>query len=499
MSLAVQQKHMIGVQRTAVLAFCIIATPPAIADLNGFEGTPLEVAAARANQATFDALRDPTVTGRDVPRPGLDTEQIAVFEHVRTLVHTANEIQGSGPTTFSLGLDNDRLGFALRWTAAEEIAAQGSLASEIGKGQLSYLANRLSTLRAGTDSSGLARFAATADYPGHASVFSAATTNATTTPDFEVGGTFSRLNGFVNGSFGSGDKAATALEDAFDFTGTDIVVGIDYRLRDSIFVGSMAGFSTAAVEFDSSQSIVDGSIDTQAYSLSAYALYVTDTLYLDVSLSASAIGYDIIRDIRYPSFNPNVASVDETAVSRTDGVQTALSIGFGHTGVSGPFSWEPFVRLNATDTSIDGFNETNTRAGAFDLSVNAQSVTSLSGSAGLQLAYTLSQRQRVIIPFLRVSLHREFNDVSRKVAAVYQNGEAATFGSDQDFQLATDPPDTTYTIAAAGFSSVIRGSQLFGEGETARGGLQIFAQFETVQGLANISNNTLTGGLRYEF
>lgn len=499
MWLATRQKNTKAVQRSVVLAFCITATSPATADLNGFEGTLVEVAAARANQATFDALRDLTVTGRDVPRPGLDAEQLAVFEHVRTLVHTANEIQGSGLTTFSLGLDNDRLGFALRWTAAEEIAAQGSLASEIGKGQLSYLANRLSTLRTGADSSGLARFSATAHYPEHTRTFTTAVTNSTTTPALEAGGTFSRLNGFFNASFGSGDKTATELEDAFDFTGTDIVVGMDYRLRDSIFIGSMLGFSTAAIEFDSSRSIVDGSIDTQAYSLSAYALYVTDSSYLDASLSASAIGYDIIREIRYPSLNPNVASVDETALSRTDGIQTALSIGLGHTGNSGPLSWEPFIRLDAIGTRIDGFSETNTRGGAFDLSVNAQSVTSLSGSVGLQLAYTLSQSKRVIIPFLRVSAHREFDDVSRKVAAVYQNGEAAAFGSDQDFQVATDAPDTMYMLAAAGFSAVIRGSQLFGEGETSRGGLQVFAQFETVQGLADFSNNTFTGGLRYEF
>jgi hypothetical protein len=72
-----------------------------------------------------------------------------VFAETRELVHTANELIGSGDTTFSLALDIDGLGFALRWTAAEEMAAHGSMTTEFAASQISALSARISALRWG--------------------------------------------------------------------------------------------------------------------------------------------------------------------------------------------------------------------------------------------------------------------------------------------------------------------------------------------------------------
>src|SRR5262245_45344592 len=82
--------------------------PQILAQLNA-----LETAAAQANQATFDALSGPCAAG---PGPGCPDEVFGVFAETRELVHTANELLGTGDTTFSLSLDIDGLGFALRWT-----------------------------------------------------------------------------------------------------------------------------------------------------------------------------------------------------------------------------------------------------------------------------------------------------------------------------------------------------------------------------------------------
>lgn len=99
-----------------------LTDPRILAQLNA-----LETAAARANQASFDALSGACAAG---PGPACPDDVFGVFEETRELVHTANELLGTGDTSFSLGLDIDGLGFALRWTAAEEIAAQGSMTTE---------------------------------------------------------------------------------------------------------------------------------------------------------------------------------------------------------------------------------------------------------------------------------------------------------------------------------------------------------------------------------
>src|SRR6188474_1385071 len=109
-------------------------------------GAALGPPAARANQASFDALSGACAAG---PGPACPDDVFGVFEETRELVHTANELLGTGDTSFSLGLDIDGLGFALRWTAAEEIAAQGSMTTEFAASQLSALSARVAALRWG--------------------------------------------------------------------------------------------------------------------------------------------------------------------------------------------------------------------------------------------------------------------------------------------------------------------------------------------------------------
>jgi len=45
-----------------------------------------------------------------------------IFRNIREIIQTANDIQGSGPSEFSLRSNLEGLGFALRWLAAEEYA-----------------------------------------------------------------------------------------------------------------------------------------------------------------------------------------------------------------------------------------------------------------------------------------------------------------------------------------------------------------------------------------
>jgi hypothetical protein len=127
----------------------------------------IEQAAAIANQQVFDALDascNPGGVFDTVPEPAAppvgsacsNEERFFVSLNARELVHTANEIRGSGAIIASLGQNVEGLGRALRWTAAEELAVQGSMATEFSNGQLSSLAGRLSALRFGARGFGVA-------------------------------------------------------------------------------------------------------------------------------------------------------------------------------------------------------------------------------------------------------------------------------------------------------------------------------------------------------
>src|SRR5262245_37629307 len=228
-----------GARRVRALAIAALAPLAATAQTAdpglGLVGLPyandVERAAAQANQQVFNALDascNPGGIFDTVPEPGAppggtcsDEGRFLVYLNARELVHTANEIRGSGATIASLGQNVEGLGRALRWTAAEELAVQGSMATEFSNGQLSNLAARLSALRFGARGFGVAnlyrvdprrdRLLASTDEQD-------AATAASGEPARE---TYGRWGGFLNGAFGYGSKEPTPLEDAFDFDGSE--------------------------------------------------------------------------------------------------------------------------------------------------------------------------------------------------------------------------------------------------------------------------------------
>ena len=60
---------------------------------------------------------------------------VTLFDTCRAMVHTANELTGSGATGDSLGLSENELAASLQQIATEEFAATESMATEISVGQ----------------------------------------------------------------------------------------------------------------------------------------------------------------------------------------------------------------------------------------------------------------------------------------------------------------------------------------------------------------------------
>ncbi len=489
---------------------------------NGPGLTPLTYAneveseAAVANQAAFDATTvecnpdgrfdlTPLPEFADAPMGGDCTEEsFAIFLTSRELVHTANELQRSGPTISSLGLDQEGLGLALRWTAAEEFAAQGSMATDFANDQLSNLSARMSALRFGAR--GFSFAAMPVNPEGDTRVASLERPRGGGASGDEDVETYSPWGGFINASFGWGTREPTDLENPFDFDGSEVTAGIDYRFANNFILGGMVGYTEQTVDFDESASlisVVDGGIEADGFSYIAFALYQGEKFSFSGSLGYQTLDFDAERNIKYPSFNPNLTSVNATALSNPESSVVMGTMNLAYAFQYRRLTFEPYINLEYLDVTIDQFTEnrssnslSSTNSRNFSLIIDEQSIKSFDSALGIKLQLTLIPSFAVIVPYVAYETHNESQDSARPISANYVGLQVL---NPNGFVVATDPPDSSYTKGVAGISMVLRGGRQRIQGGSIFGGLQGYIQYTTINGLDNYDDEVISGGFRYEF
>lgn len=496
------------------LSIAIAATGAraSLTDLGGQYANAVEESAATANQATFEQLLNanggPCDEGQRRAAGDCSGAVFDVFASTRELVHSANELSGSGPTEFSLGVDLAGLGTALRWTAGEEFSAQESLTTEFVSGQLSGLASRLSALRGGATGffiaglpMGGARSAAglaPAFDPGIGGGIGASADEAT---DARAGETYSPWGGFLNGSYGYGDKEATGNEDAFDFDGVEVTAGLDYRFGAHWVAGVLGSYSEREIDFQQvDEFVVDGGMTSEGYGLQVFGLYYSDGWYLSLAAGYQDLDFATDRAIKYPSLNPDVPSVNTRTLSDTRSATWTTSASAGYTFRLMPaLGLEPYARLDYTDTRVDGFTERDVNNDGFELRVEDQDIRSLEAVAGLRLQYTATPAFGVVSPFVTAEYHHQFEADARRIEAAYNAAGDLPDAAGARFRVTTDALDEQYLVLSAGITTVLRGGRQRGADGAVYGGLQAFVAYRTVQGLDFYSHDILSAGLRYEF
>lgn len=453
-----------------------------------FEFNRLERQAAFANQAAYNAL----VPLCDAPgQASCSVEQQRVFANVRELVQTANEMLGTGATEYSLGLDEEGLGFALRWTAAEELAAQSSAGSEFANNQLTSLMSRMTALRYGAR--GFSVVNAPHGQDGSILAQAGGPRGGGAAADVDSSSEFSRWGGFLDGSFGWGDRDPTDVEDAFDFDGMEVTFGVDYRFTPGLVLGAIAGHTEQEIDFDSRRSVVDGGIESDGYSLIVYGLHEWNGPYMSASLGWQKLSLDMTRRITYPSFNPDTESTDVTARGSTDSTTFSATFNSGWAFGWKAFGAEPYVRAEYRDMKLDGFAEdsiynSGSLAGqpaGFDFAFGDQDIKSLDTALGFRVQYALTPNFGVIVPYLKAEVHWQLEGDPHRVDATYEN--LGGVNPAVPFDIVGDESDDSFYVAAVGLSVVLKG------------GWQGFIQYQTVQSLDLLSNDVITGGVRSEF
>jgi outer membrane autotransporter protein len=462
--------------------------------------TPLEQLAARTDQAVYNALTiAATPTGASICDPALGSQApklgqctgnvFNLFSRMRELVQTADAI-GNLDTQrqFSLGLDAKGLGFALRSTAPEEMAALGTSSTEFSNSLFDSLESRISALRLraqelkfATNNTGYGDGAAY--HPRRSPLGGAAGADGESLA--------SPWGGFVNGWAEHGHKNDTSssggYEDAFSLDSQAIVAGVDYRLNPHVVVGGIVGLSAKTIDFDSTQGVSNGEFWTNGSSLLTYGLWESDRFYMSGSVGWQRLNNQFVRNIEYPSLNPLTPSVYEMASSSANSSALLATLGAGYDATLQGFTIEPYVKANYQHIKIDAFTETASHG--FDLQYGEQRITSLDGAIGLKLQRVYTPSFGVLVPYLRGDIHREFDDKPRTISAVYSAladvGLAAA--ANVAFAIPTDQRDYTYGVIAAGLSMVMKE------------GLQAFLQYQQTIGLTTIADHTVTGGFRFEF
>jgi uncharacterized protein YhjY with autotransporter beta-barrel domain len=457
----------------------------------------LERLSAYANQASYNVLTanpkgalycDPRQT---VPSATCPKEQFLVFSNLRELVQTANELLKNGqPTFYSLHTNNQGLGFALRWTAGEDLLAPGSVSTQFANGQLSSVAGRMAALRLGATGFVLSGLSLQqGDRP--AVVYNAPQPlGGGASADSDIG-IASRWGGFLNGAYGWGYRQPSVLEDAFAFDSKDATLGVDYRFTRRFVLGASASYTNQRVEFDSSRSVAGGGFHSNGYGLMIYGQYEWEGPYITGSVGWQRANIDENRLITYPSFNVAVPSTDVTAQGSTHTNSLIASVSAGWALTWHALSAEPYLSAEYRHVDMAGFTESSVNNSGPDVGQDAgfqfeyapQHFQITDTAVGLRLQYALTFSFGVIVPYGRAEYHRDFNTSPYTVTSSY----SAIASSGAQFNLPSDPADTHFAAFTGGFSGVFKH------------GVQCFLQYQTTADMTYVTSRLISGGIRVEF
>ncbi len=278
---------------------------------------------------------------------------------------------------------------------------------------------------------------------------------------------------FINGEVSFGDKSDSANEAGFDFEIPSLTAGIDYRYSNEMIFGAALGYSTTQADFNNDA----GDLDLEHVNLSVYGTYYNlNGFYVDGLAKLGFNNYQTNRKL----------STVQTAQGDTDGNEFALNLSGGFNKNKGGTSYGAYARASYLKLDIDGYSETasdpNAAGAGSILMFGSQSIDSLIAVAGATVSHAISTERAVIVPQLTLEWEHEFADDAREISAAFVYDP-----NNQFFEISTDSPDRDYMNVGIGFSMV------------TKGGKSGFLVYERKIDQTNIEQNTIKGGLRFEF
>lgn len=270
---------------------------------------------------------------------------------------------------------------------------------------------------------------------------------------------------FLNGNVNFGDRDTTN-EPGYDFTNTNITVGVDYRVTDNLALGVALGYLNSDADLSNNL----GDIDIDGYAVSLYGNFVEDNFYTDAIFSFGNNNFEIARQTNF---------YNRTARADTNGNQFSAGVNSGYVFRSGNFAYGPTIGLRYDRININSYTESG--AGSLNMQVNDQNAESFVFSLGAQAAVAFDTDIGTVIPNIRASYERELANNNREIVTelVTQPGipMRTTVGDrDRDYVKLGIGAQVVFTENALGL-----------------------IEYETVIGRENFNDQIVRGEIRYQF
>jgi outer membrane lipase/esterase len=432
-----------------------------------------------------------------------------LYQRCNEMVETARVFQGIPPGTGrTLGYtDRADLLVAVQQVSGEELAAQGTMSTQVSAGQFANIGGRLNALRMGgaaaasrghvaflQDSTAPALAMTQGMYQGRLKLF-ADTESERSSPDADV----SRLGWFLESSYGFGDHDQTASEDGFDYDSFSASAGTDYNFGSSV-IGFAVGYDQYTADFDDALLVTGGEVEVSGMSGSLFGGFFGTGWSLNGIATYGQLESDVTRQVIYNS--ANAACSPSCGTSRSikgspDGSYIALGVTLGYEFDAGGWDFVPSLSASYRDVDIDGYDEIDSLpAGGLALRYEDQTIESTRSIVGLAMSKPISRSYGVLTPSLRLEWHHEFEDDPRAVRAKYvqEDSLVANASAAKDFAcpiscftMLTDPADGDFGLASLGLSA------------TFAQRMQFYIFYEALLGAANLTGNSIAVGLRGQF
>ncbi|HWK73122.1 MAG TPA: autotransporter domain-containing protein [Povalibacter sp.] len=255
-----------------------------------------------------------------------------------------------------------------------------------------------------------------------------------------------RLGLWLRGNYGTGDKDASPADRGFKSDQWGFTGGVDYRFGEAAVAGIAVGYGQSDLDF---RPVGQGNLDTTSWSGSLYGSAYLGNFYFDGVFNYAGSDYDSQRRILYTEAG---TTVDRTATGATRGKAVSGGLSMGYDFIVGGFTVSPTVGYFYVDTNINDFTEHG--AAGLNLAYDEQNFQSATGNAGIRVSYAWKMPWGVLVPHLRGTYVREFEDATEVFGVRFASDPFASASNPTPpIIVRTDEPDTSYFRWAAGLSA----------------------------------------------
>ena len=277
---------------------------------------------------------------------------------------------------------------------------------------------------------------------------------------------YGRLSPFVIADFADSDRERTDAGQAYDQDTQSLIVGADYRVNATLFVGGTLNYLSGDTDFANDA----GDIDIDAYLIGLHgSKYWGNNIFTDALVTYGQVESDITRNVElFGSTRRYTASPDGEEMS------AEVAIGYEHS--RGRTRITPLAKLHYFDGQLDAYTE-NGPGFPGPQRVGEQDFDALNLQLALQADTVYLMDWGVLIPSLNFSYYREFSDAN---SVQVSTGPFTTISQEPD-----NPDRHTFVIRLGAHAQ-------FTHGWTA------FASVEKLLHHDYMDRNNLVVGVRHE-